>query len=76
MPGGRPPPRRQYTADPGPPPSSPGPMNSGGFDFQSGFSRPPARANTFDNSYNGGGGASQQEERAAYPGYKPYQPKN
>ncbi|KAJ0121250.1 hypothetical protein J7T55_008413 [Diaporthe amygdali] len=82
-PGGRPGPgpgpRRQYTADAGPAPSSPGPMNNGGFDFQSGFSRPPARANTFDTSYNGGGGGGggggQQEEPAAYPGYKPYQPK-
>ncbi|KAI3401566.1 hypothetical protein diail_10167, partial [Diaporthe ilicicola] len=76
MPGGRPPPRRQFTADPSPGPPSPGPMNSGGFDFQSGFSRPPPRVNTFDNSYNGGGGGGgQQEETAAYPGYKPYQPK-
>lgn len=75
-PGGRGPPRRQYTGDPGPPPSSPGPMNNGGFDFESGFSRPP-RANTFDNSYNGGGGSGggKPEETSAYPGYKPYQPK-
>lgn len=58
-----------------PAPSSPGPMNNGGFDFESGFSRPP-RANTFDTSYNNGGGGGQPEEKAAYPGYKPYQPKN
>lgn len=73
-PGGRGPPRRQYTADVGPAPSSPGPTNNGGFDFESGFSRPP-RANTFDTSYNGGGGGGQPEETSAYPGYKPYQPK-
>lgn len=74
-PGGRGPPRRQYTGDMAPAPSSPGPMNNGGFDFESGFSRPP-RANTFDTSYNNGGGGGQPKEKAAYPGYKPYQPKN
>ena len=69
---GRPPPRRQYTADMAPPPGSPGPQNNAGFDFQSGVSRPPARANTFDVA--GGGGNDQSEQSGAYPGYKPYQP--
>ncbi|KUI63281.1 hypothetical protein VP1G_10432 [Cytospora mali] len=65
---GRPPPQRQFTADMARPPQSPGPQNNGGFDFQSGFSR-PSRTNTFDSA-----GGDQPEQSGAYPGYKPYQP--
>ncbi|KAF9879248.1 hypothetical protein CkaCkLH20_03481 [Colletotrichum karsti] len=73
-------PQRSYTGDIQPP-SSPGPQNSGGFDFQSGFSRPQQY------NYNRGPAGSQQlheepeeEQRppqssgGTYPGYKAYQP--
>lgn len=77
---GRPPPRRNFTADAGPAPSpsgSPNPQNNAGFDLQSGYTR-PSRANTFDDSINDNnndaGGNQAQQQPAAYPGYKPYQP--
>ncbi|TDZ27145.1 hypothetical protein C8035_v012021 [Colletotrichum spinosum] len=71
-------PQRSFTVDN--PPLSPDLQNSGGFDFQSGFSRPQQY------NYNRGpsGGASQhaepEEQRppqssgGTYPGYKAYQP--
>ncbi|ROW11317.1 hypothetical protein VMCG_01560 [Cytospora schulzeri] len=74
---GRPPPRRQFTADMDRPPQSPGPQNNGGFDFQSGFSR-PSRTNTLESvgggGIGGGGGEQPEQQSSAYPGYKPYQP--
>ncbi|KAL0939099.1 fibroin-3 related protein [Colletotrichum truncatum] len=73
------PPQRSYTADN--PPLSPDLQNSGGFDFQSGYSRPQQY------NYNRGPNSSAQQMPAeldeqrppqssggTYPGYKAYQP--
>ncbi|KXX80522.1 hypothetical protein MMYC01_202605 [Madurella mycetomatis] len=77
----RAPPQRQYTGgstrSAASPVNGPAPLQNdtiGGFDFTSGYSRPPA----LNGGGNGGyrlpspGPASDQE--TAYPGYKPYQP--
>lgn len=64
----RQPPRRQYSNDVASGPKSPGPENNGGFDFQSGYSRPEQYIN--NNSQQ----QPQQSGAAAYPGYKPYKP--
>lgn len=76
----RAPPQRQYTgnstSDAMSPISGPTPLQNnavGGFDFTSGYSRPPAL------SGNGGyrqpsPGPGMSDQGAAYPGYKPYQP--
>ncbi|KAK4193366.1 hypothetical protein QBC35DRAFT_103812 [Podospora australis] len=68
-------PQRQYTGSSMNPTSPTALRNEGGFDFTSGYSRPP-QANT---TPSGPGGYRQpspvtEEATAAYPGYKPYQP--
>ncbi len=86
----RPPPQRQYSSGPSPPSRSPSLQNNSGFDFNSGYSRPPTQGRDRDEytnnsdygrrpsagSYQGSGApvAPAAAPAAAYPGYKPYQP--
>lgn len=87
--GARPPPQRQYSDNTGggsgvhSPVSSPTPLrNDAGFDFTSGYSRPPAPIATTASPVNAGGYRQPSPGPAemggggggGYPGYKPYQP--
>ncbi|KAH8884518.1 hypothetical protein GQ53DRAFT_396153 [Thozetella sp. PMI_491] len=72
----RPPPQRQYSRDV-PPPGSPL-QNTGGFDFNSGYSRPNTGHDNREPTLPqiDPSPASQQQPQQGYPGYKPYQPNN
>lgn len=81
-----PPPQRQFSSSSGPNrngngSASPSPLrNDAGFDFTSGYSRPPASASVSalggyrQPSPVGVQGEQGQGQDGAYPGYKPYQP--
>lgn len=68
------PPQRQFP-DPMAPASPTTLQNNGGFDFSSGYSRPPTR-DTNEPTPRPSTASARQEAGDAYPGYKPYQPTN